>query len=50
MPEKYGHNRDWSIDLIPKMVLADGALANLMLKSTVSKYLEWLPNQATYVM
>jgi RAB protein geranylgeranyltransferase component A len=24
VPSRYGHNRDWNIDLIPKFVLADG--------------------------
>lgn len=36
-----GHNRDWNIDLIPKYIMYGGKLVKILLKTRVSKYLEW---------
>ena len=49
VPKRYGHNRDWNIDLIPKFVMADGQLVRMLIKTGVSAYLEWLPVNGTYV-
>jgi len=46
---KYGQNRDWNIDLIPKFIMADGKLVKMLLKTRVAKYLEWKSIDATYV-
>lgn len=40
-PKELGHNRDWNIDLIPKFVMSGGKLVKILLKTRVSKYLEW---------
>ena len=49
VPEGYGHNRDWNIDLIPKFIMADGKLVRMLIKTGVSAYLEWLPVDGTFV-
>lgn len=49
VPEELGHNRDWNIDLIPKFVMAYGTLVKMMLKTEVSKYLNWKVVDGTYV-
>jgi len=40
-PEYLGHNRDWNIDLIPKFIMSNGKLVKTLLKTKVSRYLEW---------
>lgn len=41
-----GHNRDWNIDLIPKYIMYGGKLVKILLKTRVSKYLEWKRNSS----
>lgn len=48
-PKELGQNRDWNIDLIPKFVMANGKLVKILLKTRVSKYLEWKAIDGTYV-
>lgn len=48
-PESYGLNRDWNIDLIPKMVMASGKLVQILVKTGVSNYLEWKSIDGTFV-
>lgn len=48
--KKYGHNRDWNIDLIPKFIIADGKLVKMLLHTKVTKYLEWQCVNASYVI
>jgi hypothetical protein len=40
-PAEFGHNRDWNIDLIPKFIMSGGKLVKTLLKTRVSRYLEW---------
>jgi len=40
-PKELGHNRDWNIDLIPKFIMSGGKLVKILLKTRVSRYLEW---------
>ena len=47
--KKYGENRDWNVDLIPKFVMANGNLVKLLLKTNVSQYLEWKCVDGTFV-
>lgn len=47
---KYGHNRDWNVDLIPKFIMADGKLVKMLLHTKVTKYLEWKCVDASYVV
>lgn len=39
--KELGHNRDWNIDLIPKYIMYGGKLVKILLKTRVSRYLEW---------
>ncbi len=50
VPKELGHNRDWNIDLIPKYIMSSGKLVKILLKSQVSKYLEWKSIDGTYVL
>ena len=43
-PPELGQNRDWNIDLIPKYIMSGGKLVKILLKTRVSKYLEWKSN------
>ena len=43
-PKELGHNRDWNIDLIPKFIMSGGKLVKILLKTRVSRYLEWKRN------
>ncbi len=47
--KKYGENRDWNVDLIPKYIMANGSLVKLLLKTNVSQYLEWKAVDGTFV-
>lgn len=49
IPEQYGENRDWNVDLIPKFVMANGNLVKLLLNTNVSQYLEWKCIDGTFV-
>mmetsp|Transcript_9891 Transcript_9891/g.16631 ORF Transcript_9891/g.16631 Transcript_9891/m.16631 type:complete len:329 (+) Transcript_9891:17-1003(+) len=49
-PKKYGHNRDWNVDMIPKFIMADGKLVKMLLHTKVTKYLEWKCVDASYVV
>ena len=62
-PQLYGANRDWNVDLIPKFIMANGfnpvyyfnkyyflgKLTKVLIKTNVSKYLEWKEIAGTYV-
>merc|ERR1712079_221569 len=44
-----GANRDWNIDLVPKFVMAEGDLVKILQKTRVSRYLEWMSCDRSYV-
>ena len=48
-PSSYGPNRDWNIDLIPKFIMANGDIVKILLKTKVTRYLEWKSVEGTYV-
>jgi len=48
-PKELGSNRDWNVDLIPKFVMANGNLVKILLKTRVTKYLEWKAVDGTFV-
>ena len=48
-PLRYGENRDWNVDLIPKFVMSNGNLVKLLLKTNVSQYLEWKSVEGTFI-
>ena len=40
-PEQYGEDKDWNIDLIPKIVMTNSPLVKLLLITEVYQYIEW---------
>jgi Rab GDP dissociation inhibitor len=48
-PKEFGANRDWNVDLIPKFIMASGSLVKILLKTKVSRYLEWKSCDGSYV-
>ncbi|CDU20931.1 hypothetical protein YYC_01732 [Plasmodium yoelii 17X] len=49
IPSKYGENRHWNVDLIPKFILVGGNLVKILKKTRVTNYLEWLVVEGSYV-
>lgn len=45
----YGPSRDWSIDLVPKFIMASGKLVDMLIKTDVTKYLEFKKVDGSYV-
>jgi len=48
-PKALGANRDWNVDLIPKFIMGSGDLVKILLKTKVSRYLEWKACDRSYV-
>jgi Rab GDP dissociation inhibitor len=40
-PEQYGENKDWNVDLIPKLMMPNSHLITLLLITEVYHYIEW---------
>jgi Rab GDP dissociation inhibitor len=49
VPDGAGAHRDWNLDLVPNFILSDGNLVKIILKTMVSRYLEWKNIDGTYV-
>ncbi|KAJ8609223.1 hypothetical protein MRB53_039259 [Persea americana] len=47
--KKYGRLNDWNIDLVPKLLMANGALTNILVSTDVTKYLEFRQIAGSYV-
>lgn len=45
----YGRGRDWNVDLIPKFLMANGSLVKLLIKTGVTRYLEFKSVEGSYV-
>lgn len=45
----YGKNRDWNVDLVPKFLMADGKLVQLLVSTGVTSYLEFKCVGGSYV-
>lgn len=48
-PKEFGANRDWNVDLTPKFVMSAGKLVKVLLKTQLTKYLDWRLVDGTYV-
>jgi len=48
-PKELGANREWNVDLVPKFIMASGSLVKILLKTKVSRYLEWKSCDRSYV-
>ncbi|OAF71043.1 hypothetical protein A3Q56_01218 [Intoshia linei] len=42
--------KDWNIDLMPKLIMARGRLINLLIKTGVTRYIEFANIEASYVL
>ncbi len=44
-----GRDRDWCVDLIPKFLMANGELTNILVHTNVTRYIEFKQISASYV-
>ena len=47
--DKYGSGRDWNVDTIPKLIMANGQLVKLLIHTGVTRYLEFKSVEGSYV-
>ncbi len=47
--KKYGRVNDWNVDLIPKLLMANGELTNILVSTDVTRYLEFKQIAGSYV-
>ncbi|KAJ3327901.1 Rab GDP dissociation inhibitor alpha, partial [Blyttiomyces sp. JEL0837] len=48
-PEKYGRERDYNVDLIPKFAMASGEFVNILYHTDVTRYLEFRQVEGSFV-
>uniref|UniRef100_A0AAZ3PEH1 Rab GDP dissociation inhibitor n=1 Tax=Oncorhynchus tshawytscha TaxID=74940 RepID=A0AAZ3PEH1_ONCTS len=48
-PESMGRGRDWSVDLIPKFLMANGQLVRMLLITQVTRYLDFKVIEGSFV-
>lgn len=49
-PSSLGSSRDYSIDVVPKFIMANGVLVNMLIKTDVTKYLDFKVIDGSYVV
>ena len=47
--KKYGRVHDWNIDLVPKLLMANGELTNILVSTDVTKYLDFRQVAGSFV-
>lgn len=47
--KKYGRLNDWNIDLVPKLLMYNGELTNILVSTDVTRYLEFKNIGGSYV-
>lgn len=47
--KKYGRPNDWNVDLVPKLLMANGELTNILVSTDVTRYLEFKQIAGSYV-
>ncbi|GMM31672.1 Gdi1 protein [Martiniozyma asiatica (nom. inval.)] len=47
--EKFGRDRDWCIDLIPKFLMSNGELTNILAHTKVTKYMDFKQINGSFV-
>ncbi|MCJ1284565.1 Rab GDP dissociation inhibitor alpha [Xylographa opegraphella] len=47
--KKYGRVNDWNIDLVPKLLMSNGELTNILVSTDVTRYLEFRQIAGSYV-
>lgn len=48
-PEDLGRGRDWNVDLIPKFLMANGQLVKTLIRTGVTRYLEFKSVEGSFV-
>ncbi|XP_029636896.1 rab GDP dissociation inhibitor alpha [Octopus sinensis] len=48
-PSELGRGRDWNVDLIPKFLMANGQLVKILIKTGVTRYLEFKSVEGSFV-
>ncbi|ODV77162.1 rab GTPase activator [Suhomyces tanzawaensis NRRL Y-17324] len=48
-PDLKGRDRDWCVDLIPKFLMANGELTNILVHTNVTRYIEFKQIGGSYV-
>lgn len=46
---KFGRGRDWNVDLVPKLIMANGILVKMLIHTDVTRYLEFKQVDGSYV-
>lgn len=46
---KFGKDRDWNVDLIPKFLMANGELTNILVHTDVTRYVDFKQVSGSYV-
>ncbi|KAI9678355.1 MAG: Rab GDP dissociation inhibitor alpha [Caeruleum heppii] len=47
--KKYGRLNDWSVDLVPKLLMSNGELTNILVSTDVTRYLEFKQIAGSFV-
>ena len=47
--KKYGRANDWNIDLVPKLLMSNGELTNILVSTDVTRYIEFKQVAGSYV-
>lgn len=47
--KKYGRANDWNIDLVPKLLMSNGELTNILVSTDVTRYIEFKQIAGSYV-
>ncbi|KAK5119661.1 hypothetical protein LTR85_007490 [Meristemomyces frigidus] len=47
--KKYGRANDWNIDLVPKFLMSNGELTNILVSTDVTRYIEFKQVAGSYV-
>lgn len=47
--KKYGRPNDWNIDLVPKLLMSNGDLTNILISTNVTRYLEFKQIAGSFV-
>lgn len=49
MEARFGRDRDWNVDLIPKFLMANGELTNILIHTDVTRYIDFKQVSGSYV-
>jgi len=47
--KKYGRSNDWNIDLVPKLLMSNGELTNILVSTDVTRYIEFKQIAGSFV-